>query len=245
MDWFIGAIPPPQYQAVAWMVDIATVVETIGWAINYGESIYRSVKDRTYGMAIFPLCLNLSWEIVYTMVYPCNDHYQKAMIVSWLLLNPAIMLCAIRYARNEWQHAPLIRDNIPLIFFLTTVACILGQVAAAETLGPGFAATVVACFCYVLLTVGSLCQLLIRGSSRGTSYTMWASRFIGNIAAGISAHFRASYWPQNFGFLDTPLMKWFVAITTVVEIGYVLILRHIRDKEREGDNRTRVGNKNR
>jgi paspaline synthase len=173
MDWFIGAIPPPEYQAVAWFANVATIIETIGWAINYGDSIHRSVKDRTYGMAIFPMCLNLSWEIVYTLVYPCNDTYQWIMIVTWLLLNPGIMLCAIRYAPNEWQHAPLVRGNIPLIFALTMVACILGQLAAAATLGPGVAATVVACFCYLLLTVGSLCQLIIRGSSRGTSYTMW------------------------------------------------------------------------
>ncbi|OGE52342.1 hypothetical protein PENARI_c010G02081 [Penicillium arizonense] len=159
MDWFIGAIPPPEYQAVAWFANVATIIETIGWAINY--------------------------------------------------------------------------------------ACILGQLAAAATLGPGVAATVVACFCYLLLTVGSLCQLIIRGSSRGTSYTMWASRFIGNLAAGFNAHFRVTYWPQVFGFLDTALMKWFVATTTIVELCYIFVLRHIRDKEAASHNTTNLADKKR
>ncbi|GFF55259.1 hypothetical protein IFM46972_10224 [Aspergillus udagawae] len=245
MDWFFGSPPPPEYQAIAWAANTATVIETVGWAVNYGDSIYRSVKDRSYGMAIFPLCLNISWEIVYTMVYPCNDPYQKAMIVTWLLLNPAIMLCAIRYAPNEWQHAPLIRDNIPLIFALTTMVCIAGQLAAAATMGPGLAANVVSCFCYLLLTVGSLCQLLIRGSSRGTSYTTWASRFIGNIAAGYNAYLRVSYWPRVFDFLDTPLMKWYCAVTYAVEFGYFFALRYIRAREGERNQQKEIAQKTR
>ncbi|KAL5358193.1 hypothetical protein BJX96DRAFT_146108 [Aspergillus floccosus] len=72
---------------------------------------------------------------------------------------------------------------------------------------------------------------------------MWASRFIGNIAAGINAHFRVSYWKDQFGFLDTPLMKWFTATTTLVELGYVLVLRHIRNKESGRSNKTSIGDK--
>lgn len=173
MDFFYGTSPPAEYQPFAWIADTATLVQGVCWAINYGNAIYRSVKDRTYGMAILPLCCNLSWEFVYTVIYRSQNVYEHIVISTWLILNVIMMGCAIKFAPNEWGHAPLVQRTLPFIFLAGTIAFVMGQLALAATVGPGLAMNWAGAFCYVLLTIGSLCQLMTRGSSRGVSYTMW------------------------------------------------------------------------
>lgn len=173
MDYFYGTSPPPEYERYAWIVDAATLVQGLLWALNYGEASYRSIKDRTYGMAIFPLCCNYAWELVYTLIYSSQNKYERIIMTTWLILNSVMMGCAIKFAPNEWIHAPLVKRNIPFIFLAGVAAFVIAQLALAATVGPGLAMNWVAALCYLLLTIGSLCQLMTRGSSRGVSYTMW------------------------------------------------------------------------
>ncbi len=43
------------------------------WIITYILIIKRGFQDKKYGMPMVALCANISWEFIFTFIYPQND----------------------------------------------------------------------------------------------------------------------------------------------------------------------------
>jgi paspaline synthase len=252
--WSDISSAPPQYREVAWIANWALLAQGLGWSINYLAMIYQSYKDRTYGMAILPLCCNFAWEFVYSVIYPSYNSAERAVLTTWMILNLFLMYTAIKFAPNEWQHAPLVRQCLPWIFFVAIAAFTAGHLALAATVGVAKAANWGAFLCFELLTSGAVCQLMSRGSSRGASYTIWyvfffafqilrhvchvikwgfqrLSRFLGSYIGGIFLHVRETHWPQEFGWVSHPFVAWHGLMCFSLDIAYVVFLWRIRRQE--------------
>lgn len=63
--------------------------------MNYFGMVYISFKERTYGMAIMPLCCNIAWEISYWLVHPPKYQAKLAMFGMGLSINLGVMYAAI------------------------------------------------------------------------------------------------------------------------------------------------------
>ncbi|KAJ5388863.1 hypothetical protein N7509_011404 [Penicillium cosmopolitanum] len=200
---------------------------------------YTSHRDQTYGMSVLPLCCNFAWEITYAVIYPPHNPIERFNVTLYLVLNVFIMVGAVRYAPREWAHAPLVQRNLFRIFAGATLIFLLAHVALAETTfwsrEPG-----VSCW--------------EGGSSRGATYGIWyvfrredahefkgstnnvlrrASRFIGSYVSAISVELRRMHWPEAFGWLESPMVKWHMVVCVLLDVGYVLMLRNVKKKERE------------
>ena len=173
MDGFADLQPPPAYQEVQWLADTLVAFMGAGWLINYVAMIWHSYKGETYSMAIIPLCNNIGWELVYTLVYPSRNRVELAVFAAGVSLNVLIMIAAARAAPTEWGHSPLVANHSPLIFLAGTLVCFTGHVALAAEIGPSLAYSWGAVVCQLVLSIGGLCQLLQRNSTRGTSWTLW------------------------------------------------------------------------
>jgi paspaline synthase len=66
-----------------------------------------------------------------------------------------------------------VRDNLLWIFLFGIVGFTTGDLALSAEIGPALAYTWSAVFCQLLLSLGAICQLLCRCSTRGASYTLW------------------------------------------------------------------------
>jgi paspaline synthase len=173
MDGFDATTAPPAYQEVAWIANIFVFGMGAGWLINYAGMVYKSFEERTYCMAIMPLCCNIAWEVAYGLVYPSKSYLEHGVFLSGLAVNLCVIYTAITFGPNEWTNAPLVARNLPLIFVLGILGFLTGHLALAAEIGPSLAYSWGAVFCQLLLSVGGLCQLLTRGSTRGNSYTLW------------------------------------------------------------------------
>lgn len=173
MDGFDVSQAPPEYLQVKPIADLFVVGMGIGWVVNYVGMVYTSFRDKTYGMAIMPLCCNIAWEIVYGLIYPSKSRLEQGVFLSGLTLNFAVMYAAIKFAPNEWRHAPIVMQNLPLLFAIGVLVFLTGHLALASEIGPALAYSWGAVVCQLLLSTGGLCQLLCRGSTRGASYTLW------------------------------------------------------------------------
>ena len=173
MDGFDVSAAPQAYLEIKWIADAFVILMGIGWCINYVGMVQHSFRDRTYGMAIIPLCNNIGWEVVYTFVHPSRSIVERAVFLTGVSLNIAVMYAAIKFSPAEWSHAPLVEKNLPLIFFVGSFACFTGHLALAAEIGPPLAYSWGAVICQIILSVGGLGQLLARGSTRGASYTLW------------------------------------------------------------------------
>ncbi|KAI9728829.1 MAG: hypothetical protein M1834_007216 [Cirrosporium novae-zelandiae] len=173
MDGFDASTAPPEYQEIEWIANTFVVLMSVGWLVNYIGMVYVSVRDRTYGMAIMPLCCNIAWEAVYGLIHPSKDPIEQGVFLSGLVINFAVIYTAIKFSSTEWAHAPLVERNLPLIFAVGIIVSLTGHLALAAEIGPSLAYSWGAVICQLMLSIGGLCQLIMRGSTRGGSYTLW------------------------------------------------------------------------
>nr|A0A140JWT2.1 RecName: Full=Terpene cyclase ptmB; AltName: Full=Penitrem biosynthesis cluster 1 protein B [Penicillium simplicissimum]BAU61559.1 putative membrane protein [Penicillium simplicissimum] len=231
MDGFDVSQAPPEYRSVEPIANLFVLGMGLGWLINYVGMIYQSFKDETYGMAIMPLCCNIAWEIVYSLIYPSKSLTEQGVFIAGLTINIGVMYAAIKFAPKEWSHAPLVMRNLSLIFFLATLGFLTGHLALAAEIGHSLAYSWGAVVCQLLLSVGGLCQLLCRGCTRGASYTLWLSRFLGSSCTVGFASLRWMYWPESFSWLNSPLVLWSLALFLTVDGSYGICYWYVRQYE--------------
>lgn len=83
-----------------------TLILTIGgifWLLAYILIISRGYKDKTYGMPLFALCANISWEFVYSFILP-HSPPQLYINYLWFGLDTIIVYQFLKYQKNEFPH---------------------------------------------------------------------------------------------------------------------------------------------
>ncbi|KAL0059083.1 hypothetical protein AAF712_014214 [Marasmius tenuissimus] len=61
------------------------------WSAAYVLYVYQARKDKSYGMPVFALCLNLAWELIHTFVYPLHG-IGRYIHFPWVFLDIRIDL---------------------------------------------------------------------------------------------------------------------------------------------------------
>nr|AFO69287.1 IdtB [Periglandula ipomoeae] len=225
MDGFSNVQQAPlAYQQVQWLADTFVTLMGLGWVINYVLMIWHSRKGEPHSMALLPLCNNLAWELVYTVVYPSSNKVELAAFVAGVSLNFLIMAAAVRSAGREWSHSPLIAEYTAFVLVAGILICFTGHVALAMEIGPGLAYSWGAVICQLALSIGGVCQLLQRNSTKGTSWKLWSSRFLGSCCTVGFAFLRWRYWPEAYGWLASPLILWSLATFVVADLTYGVCL---------------------
>jgi len=142
--------------------------------------------------AAFLARIQLDWEIVFA-TYVTEEAEDRIIFGLWMLIDLALVYTTVKYGATEWQHAPVIRRHIGKIFIVMLAWCCVGLYAISvwwldprHPVNPkvgkmyrgtegvdvhelGFWTSLMA---QVVLSVMSLAQILVRGSSRGSSYSI-------------------------------------------------------------------------
>ncbi|KAI3114649.1 hypothetical protein CBS147333_1804 [Penicillium roqueforti] len=232
MDGFDPSQAPIEYQAVKPLADLFLLGAALGWVTNYVGMVYTSFNEETYAMSILALCCNFAWEIVYTLIYPSRNRLERGVLFLAMIINFGIMYAAVIFSPREWTHAPLVEQNLHWIFSIGIIGFLTGHLALAAEIGAALAYTWGAVVAQLLLSVGGICQLLCRGSTRGASYALWFSRFFGSCSAMGFAILRWMYWPESFAWLSSPLILWSVAVFLIVDGSYGLCYWYVKRYEK-------------
>lgn len=98
-----------------------TVVGDVLWIIAYILIIRAAFKDRTYGVPVLAICLNLAWEFVFTFVHGPRDPdgsldvVKFCMFLGWLVLDAVIFWQLVKYGRKEQRTDELGRFFLPVV----------------------------------------------------------------------------------------------------------------------------------
>lgn len=145
----------------------------VAWIIVYVGMIQLSIRDHTYAMPLLSQCLNLSWEITFAFICPTDDWGVTLFFRLAVVVNGTVTYTAIRYGAREWDHAPIVKRILPLIYAVGLGAPIACYVGIVKQIGEAKACFMIAIVLQAILSVGSLSVLLTRGSTRGYSFTLW------------------------------------------------------------------------
>ncbi|KAI4938772.1 uncharacterized protein J4E92_000053 [Alternaria infectoria] len=219
------------------------------YTICYALMARQSIRDRTYAMPLFSLAFNFAWEIVFA-IYVADELREKALFALWGLLDMGIVYAAVTYGANEWRHAPAVGRNIGKIFAGMLVWWCIALYAVSSwwldvdhpvnpKVGKAYRGNLgidkdelgywTAMVAQVVLSVMSLAQLVVRGSSRGSSYSIWACRFIGSVS-GLTVNYGYVWWvwPEAHGYYVNPMSVVMMVTWILADLGYLVVFRNVQ-----------------
>ena len=89
----------------------------IFWSLTYLLIIWRGFKDRTFGMPLAALCANISWEFLFSFVYP---HKPPQLYINfvWFFLDVVIVFQFLYFGRHAFDTL-LPKGSIYFFFVLS------------------------------------------------------------------------------------------------------------------------------
>src|SRR5689334_6496208 len=75
------------------------------WTLTYLLILRRSSLDQTYGMPLVALCANISWEFLFSFIFP-PQIIQHVVNLIWFSLDLIILTQLLRYGPRELTDLP-------------------------------------------------------------------------------------------------------------------------------------------
>jgi hypothetical protein len=85
------------------------------WILTYIFIISKGFKDKTYGMPLIALCANVSWEFIFSFIFPHNPP-QLFINYLWFGLDIIIVIQFLKYGKSEFLS--LSSKGLYAIFFV-------------------------------------------------------------------------------------------------------------------------------
>lgn len=212
----------------------------------------QSLRDRTYAMPLFALMFNVGWEVIFSF-YVAESVPEKTTFTVWMLLDLGLVYVTVKYGKNEWTHAPVVVRNIGKILLVGVLwwcwalwalsswwldldnpvnpkpGKIYKGVNGVDSTELGFWTALVA---QVVLSVSLLVQIIVREHSGGTSYAIWATRFLGSVF-GLNVYYGYCWyvWPEAHGYFMNPFAVCLCVTWMVADIVYVVVLKKVKKTE--------------
>jgi hypothetical protein len=71
------------------------------WTITYVLIILKGQKDKSYGMPMVALCANISWEFIFSFVFP-HKSTQLYIDYCWLFFDVGILIQFLLYGKKDF-----------------------------------------------------------------------------------------------------------------------------------------------
>lgn len=165
---------------------VLMVVSGICWSVTYISLIRNGFRDRTCGMPLFALGLNICWEVLYAcdgfVFDPAN--VQTWVNAVWACLDLVIIATWIRYGRELLP--PQARRHFGAFTVLALATCALAQLAFYLQFDDTVAASQYSAFAQnAVMSVLFLTHLWNKSDGRGQTLTMAVAKWLGTLAPTI------------------------------------------------------------
>jgi len=85
------------------------------WMVAYIAIIWVGFRNKTYAIPIFAVCLNFSWEVIFSVFRPPMtgtgeiDWTKLAMFIGWMLIDIIIVFQCFKFGKREQANAEIRR----------------------------------------------------------------------------------------------------------------------------------------
>jgi hypothetical protein len=117
-------VPSQAFDPFAWF-NIIGELGCVFWVAAYVFIIRQCFQDKSYGLPMVAICMNLSWEFLASWVIPNPVPLWHFFDRVWFFVDLVIVYQLLRYGRRL-QTIPEVRDHFYAIIALTTVLSGIG-----------------------------------------------------------------------------------------------------------------------
>ena len=211
------------------MFDAILVGSGVLWTLAYLLIIRQGFLDRTYGMPAVALCANLSWEFLFSFVYP-HDLPQRAVNVIWFSFDLVILLQLLLYGSREFAGLPKRGFYSGVALALATAFC---TILAVTLEFDDFDGAYSAFGQNLMMSILFITMLYARGSLRGQSVWIAALKMGGTALAAFAFY---SYNPDYEGSILLSFLYVAILVFDGIYVGAVVYTRRLRKLGRKGHN---------
>lgn len=159
---------------------LLTLVSGIAWTIVYIACIHIGFKQKTYGMPLFALGLNIAWEVIYAIQGLSNPNVQVVVNFIWAACDCLIVYSYFKYGKKHFPDNA--KKYFTLFSILSFVTCIALQLAFFFHFDWLEAAQYSAFAQNITMSILFLVMLYRRNSSEGQSMTIAIAKWLGTLA---------------------------------------------------------------
>jgi hypothetical protein len=220
------------------MSSLMSVIEVFGlasgifWIITYAYVIRQGLLDRITAMPFLALVMNITWEFLFTFVYPSvGGIMQETINGFWFAADIAILAIFLKYWRADYpKHLPESYFWPMVVFAVAMVTPVM--VATVSVFGRENGSVYTAYIDNLVMSVLFLSMLLRRGDRRGQSMWIAWGKLLGTLTASISQYL---YDPSN--------VLWLVIYIEILILDalYVFLLSKAPRYQRASISASRVG----
>jgi hypothetical protein len=164
------------------MYTLLMIGSGIFWSVTYFLIIRRSILDQTYGMPLFALCANISWEFIFSFIYPPSI-IQHVVNVVWFALDLVILIQFLRFGPREFADLPKCFFYIGLgLALITSFFAVFLITLEAHDRGGVYAAFGQ----NLMMSILFIAMLYHRRSLRGQSISIAVCKLIGTALASLA-----------------------------------------------------------
>jgi hypothetical protein len=226
------------------------------WLVVYILAIRIGFKQKTYAIPLVAVLLNVTWEFLYTAIYPSESRVSMVLHTAWLIIDLVILYQVYRFGRKEQRHEA-IQAHYPLILTLSLLAVLAFQVSFDRffyriAMFPLVGGTGMAFMMNVVMSVLFIFMLLdrpdLRGISKGIAWCKLAGTALislGNTLSFLNSpdrRFEIQFRPEGSNAqweafsagtrtLDVSLFYFMFVAIFVLDLIYVVMV-HRRFRER-------------
>ncbi|GBG39810.1 transmembrane-type terpene cyclase [Mycobacterium montefiorense] len=209
------------------MIEMFGLASGIFWIITYACVIRQGLLDRASAMPFLALAMNITWEFLFTFVYPSvGGVMQEVINLIWFAADIAILAVFLKYWRSDYPK------SLPEVYFwpafvFTFVMVAPMMIATVSVFGRESGSVYTAFVDNLVMSALFLSMLIRRGDRRGQSMWIAWGKLLGTLTASISQYL---YTPGN--------VLWLVIYVEilVLDVLYVVLLsnapRYQRDEAR-------------
>jgi hypothetical protein len=211
----------------------------IFWVIAYLAIIYRGFRDKTIGIPMAALAVNLSWEAIWSFVVDPFSDIGHILTIPWFCIDLVIVAQCLMYGGNDVE-APFLRRYFKVFFIAATAIAFPVIYLSMKEFHDWYGQYTATAdnFMMSLLFIALLMQRKgVGGQSMYIAISKWLGTFLAYIAVALKVTTSFAHpWPTSLGsfvagavrhatYPLTPLIGVLYGVTFFVDILYILLLR--------------------
>ncbi len=219
MSCMAALVPPQNLHSTAF--EVMSLASGTCWIIAYVLIIRRGYLDRSYGMPLVAVCVNISWEFIFTFLIP-HERPQSYINAGWLLLDLFILGQLLLFWRSDFPKL----DNV--VFYPFTVSALLASFGLIYTMAVEFDH----CGAYsafgqnFLMSILFMIMLFQRNSLLGQSVYIALVKLAGTGLASLAAYLFVPLARQS------AVLQYLFLTILFFDLSYVVAVYYVARKER-------------
>lgn len=94
------------------------------WVLTYMFIIKRGFQDKTYGMPMAAICANISWEFIFSFIYP-HEGMQLIINIVWFSLDVIIMFQYLIWGWKDLKKYISVKNFYPIFFLALSLSFLI------------------------------------------------------------------------------------------------------------------------